>query len=198
MRNYNSLEKVFEQDGFIYIKEFMSSQEMDELEMHVLRFIQDIVPTLSNKEAMYEDYKIQETLKQIGNLEVYEPFFADLLSRPKFVGLAEVLLQDAVIPQFAQYFSKPPGIGKPTPPHQDGYYFCLVPNEALTVWIPLDDMDEENGALHYVKGSHKHGVLPHAASHVLGFSQGIKEGRKTELGEEVTCQVQRGDCLIHH
>lgn len=50
---------------------------------------------------------------------------------------------------------KPPRIGKGTPPHQDGYYFMLEPNEAVTMWMALEDVNEENGCVRYVKESHK-------------------------------------------
>ncbi len=197
-KDFIALLETFERDGFVYIPGFMTRREMQGLEANLARFIQEIVPALPKTEAMYEDCSRPETLKQIGNLQLYDPFFAELLSSPKIIGLAEALLRDTVIPDHVQYFSKPPGIGKATPPHQDGFYFCFVPNEALTVWIALDDIGDENGPLHYVKGSHKRGVLRHAATYALGFSQGLQEGRKTELGEEVTCRVQRGDGLVHH
>jgi len=192
------MKQVFDRDGFVLIEGLLSEQEANEVEANTRRFIDVVIPNLTKAEAMYEDYAKPETLKQTGDMNQRDPYFAGLLSSPNILGLAQALLEDEVIPKNVQFFSKPPGIGKATPPHQDGYYFCLQPNEALTVWIALDDIDDENGALHYVKGSHKNGVLPHSASHVLGFSQGLTEGRVTDIGEEVTCRVRRGDCLVHH
>ena len=196
MQPDEDLRTSFDRDGFVHVSQFMSPPEMDEIEENLARFIREVVPKLSKADAMYEDYSKPETLKQISGLAV-DPFFAQLQANPKIVGLTETLLQDKTIPKVSQFFSKPPGYGKPTPPHQDGYYFCLVPNEAVNVWIAMDDVDEDNGALHYVKGSHKKGVLPHSPSHVLGFSQGLMAGG-ANLGEEVTCRAKRGDTLIHH
>ena len=42
-----------------------------------------------------------------------------------------------------QYFNKSPGANKPTPPHQDGYYFMITPCEAVTMWLALDEVDDE-------------------------------------------------------
>lgn len=75
----------------------------------------------------------------------------------RFEKLASILLHDEVIGKNIQYFNKPPKIGKPTPAHQDGYYFMLEPNEAVTMWMALEPVDEENGCVRYVKGSHKKG-----------------------------------------
>jgi phytanoyl-CoA hydroxylase len=197
MQDHQALQTSFERDGFVHVQQFLSPAEMDQLEANLARFIRDLVPTLPKAEAMFEDYSKPESLKQISVLAV-DPFFAQMLASPKIVSLAESLLQDKVVPQNIEYFGKPPRSGRPTPPHQDGYYFCLAPNEALTVWIALDDVDEENGALHYVKRSHMLGVLPHGPSHILGFSQGLVGGGSNESGEEVTCRAKRGDCLIHH
>ena len=96
-----------------------------------------------------------------------------------------------------QFFNKPPG-SEATPAHQDGYYFCLVPNEALTFWMPLDDVDDDNGTLHYIAGSNHHGILPHNPSSTLGFSQGLATSDLSQYGTEVTCKVNRGDVLVHH
>jgi phytanoyl-CoA hydroxylase len=199
MKDYASVQSAFEQDGFVHIPAFMNAEEMDEVESHVLQFIRDVVPKLSKVEAMFEDNSKPETLKQIGvGMNLHDPFFAEFLLNPRFINLAEAVLGDKVVPQHVQYFSKPPGIGRATPSHQDGFYFCLVPNEAVSFWIPLDEIDQQNGALRYWKGSHKLGLLPHGASHVLGFSQGMQEGSKVDLGEEVVWRVKRGDCLFHH
>jgi phytanoyl-CoA hydroxylase len=198
MQARETLREAFDRDGFVHVEAFMSQQEMDEIEAHLARFIRDVVPSLPKPEAMHEDYDDPASLKQIPQLNAHDAFFAELLAHPKVVSLARDLLQDDVVPQNVEYFSKPPGRGKPTPPHQDGYYFCLVPNEALTVWIAFDDIDEENGALYYVAGSRQKGVLPHGASHVLGFSQGLTAGATSEFGREVLCRVKRGDCLVHH
>jgi phytanoyl-CoA hydroxylase len=193
--DYEMFGNIFRKDGFVHIERFLEPRQSDEMEANLARFTRDVVPSLSKSDAMYQSYGEPETLKQITRLEI-DPFFASLLSGSRVQTLAETLLQQRVIPQSIQFFNKPPRIGTATPPHQDGYYFCLVPNEALTVWIALDDIDRENGALHYWKGSHKRGVLQHSASHVLGFSQGLTE--QTDLGEETICSVKRGDCLIHH
>jgi phytanoyl-CoA hydroxylase len=34
----------------------------------------------------------------------------------------------------------------------------LDPCEALTMWLVLEKVDEENGCVRYVRGSHKHGI----------------------------------------
>jgi len=197
MEDYGALRADFRRDGFIHVERFFDPGEAQELEANLTRFIREIVPRLPKAEAMYEDYGNPDSLKYIGHLGVW-PYFADFLANSKVRELAETLLNEKVVPEGISFFNKPPRQGTPTPPHQDGFYFCIVPNEALTVWIPLDDVDEENGAIHYWKRSHRGGVLPHNASQVLGFSQGLAANAQASWGEETVCRVKRGDCLIHH
>ena len=108
-------------------------------------------------------------------MQKYDPYFDVMLNNSKFKQLAEFLLDDAVIPKTLEYFNTPPRIGKPTPPHQDNYYFMLKPAEAVTMWLALEDVDAENGCVRYVTGSHHHGVRPHGRTQTLGFSQGISD-----------------------
>jgi phytanoyl-CoA hydroxylase len=67
------------------------------------------------------------------------------------------------------------------------------------MWLALDDVDEENGCVRYVRGSHREAMRPHAASGVLGFSQGMTDfGTDDDLANEVALPAKPGDLLVHH
>ncbi len=185
----------FERDGFIVLREFLTQAEIASIKDGWSRFVRDIVPGVDKAHVMYEDYGDPDTLKQADCLHL-EPSLEAWRRQGKVRELAELLI-GPVAPQQGEFFDKPPRRNKETPPHQDGYYFCLKPNSACTVWIPLDPVDEENGALTYVRGSHRNGVLNHGASSILGFSQGLTGGLP-RTGEHVMCAAQPGDVLVHH
>ncbi len=192
-----ALLQSFQRDGFVHLPGFMGTEEMAEIEARVQEVIECVVPSLPKTEAMYENYDRRETLKQVNVPAERAPALVALRASAKILGLVEGLLAEKAVPQSLELFIKPPKIGTPTPPHQDGFYFCLEPSTALTAWLALDDMDDENGTLHYVAGSHKNGVLTHGASQVLGFSQGVTAGDLAEFGREVGCPLRRGDLLVH-
>ncbi len=186
----------FDQNGFVVIPRFFEPDEIKELEAGLARFLRDVAPQASKAEVMYEDPANPASLKQANCLQ-REPSFHKLMhATGKARGLAELLIGPAA-PQQCEYFGKPPGHSTPTPPHQDGFYFCLEPNLACTLWIPLDVVDADNGALSYVRGSHRLGVLPHRVTSVLGFSQGLVPD-PADLGEAVLCAARPGDILVHH
>ena len=75
----------------------------------------------------------------------------------------------------------------------------LEPCRALTMWMALDDVDEENGCVRYVRGSHTRGMRPHGRTETLGFSQGITDfGQALDARDEVACPARPGDLLAHH
>ncbi|MFB6306689.1 MAG: phytanoyl-CoA dioxygenase family protein, partial [Flavobacteriales bacterium] len=95
--------------------------------------------------------------------------------------------------------------------HSDTIHMTTYPlGNLIAVWIALEDVDEENGTLHYYPGSHK---LPYITNKDIG-----NEGTKWKLGdkpysayedkiEEVieennlkkeTLKAQKGDIFIWH
>lgn len=188
----------FSRDGFVALPGFLSQPLLGELDTRVCRFIENIVPQLPSASVFYEDKSDLTTLKQIQHLENHDPWFHELITVGRFREVAEVLLAGAVVPKNLQYFNKPPRIGNPTPPHQDGYYFMLAPCEAVTMWLALDEVSDQNGCVHYVRGSNRLGMREHAATQTLGFSQGIVNYPSAHDAEnETACPAQPGDLLVH-
>jgi hypothetical protein len=56
------------------------------------------------------------------------------------------------------FYVKPPGTGE-FQIHQNWPMISNLNDTTVTIWTPLGDVDVSNGALHFVKGSHK--ILPH-------------------------------------
>ncbi len=193
------LRNDFQEKGFVYIPGFISKQDVQQIHERLQVLIQEKVPQMPPEHAFYEGAKDPSMLKQIQVLYTYDPFFAKKMFDSSFEQLASFLLDDQVVGKNMQYFNKPPALGQPTPPHQDGYYFMLNPPEAVTMWLALEPVDEENGCVRYVRGSHKNGMRPHGRTQVLGFSQGMTDfGTTEDLQNEEYFVCQPGDLLVHH
>jgi len=189
--------KVFQEDGFVAVPKFRNLEELSAIESALAHFIDVRVPQLPAEEVFYEDKANPASLKQIQRLHEHDGFFGEFFNgKPK--ALAQELLGEPVIGKNLQYFDKPPGIGQATPAHQDGHYFMLQPCHAVTMWMALDTVDEENGCVRYLRGSHLDGMRPHERTQTLGFSQGIVDFGKNETREEVPCPAKPGDLLAHH
>ncbi len=197
--NTSDLSQRFSIDGFVVLPGFLSSIEVTEVKTHVDRFIENVLPNMASSEVFFEDKNNLAALKQIQRMGDHDPWFHSLFTRGRFRQIAELLLDCEVVPKNMQYFNKPPGTGQPTPPHQDGYYFMLDPCNALTMWLALDETDQENGCVRYVRGSHCKGMRNHARTDTLGFSQGIDDFPDgQDLVNEIAIPAQPGDLLVHH
>ena len=189
--------EAFDRDGFVVVRNFLAGEVLAELKLNLDRYISEIVPTLPDTAAFYQDRSRPETLKQLQHMSG-DSFFQDYRTNSRWVELAELLVGEPVAAQSPEWFNKPPGTEHPTPAHQDNFYFCLKPANVLTMWVALDSADEENGCLRYVKGSHRHGIRPHNSTEVLGFSQGIVDySNEDEQLAEAIC-LQPGDLSVHH
>lgn len=190
---------IYDRDGFVMMPRFIAGEAFDNLLANVDRFLSDIVPSMPREHVFYEDKSDPSTLKQLQQMGSYDPWFHGQFTEGPFREIAATLLRGPVVPKNLQYFNKPPGVGQPTPPHQDGYYFMLEPCEALTMWFALEDVDEENGCVRYVKGSHLRGMREHGRTGTLGFSQGIVDyPLPADTADEVACPARPGDLLAHH
>ena len=83
------------------------------------------------------------------------------------------------------------------PLHQDSQYYgpTTGPVLVISVWIPLVDVDEHNGCLHLIPGSHKWGLLPgarRADQNMVSFEDVTQRG--TPVPEPMRC----GDFLAFH
>ena len=197
--NRQDLIKDFKRDGYVFVQGFLDQDEIAELKEHLHDFFEKAVPNMPYNHVFYEDDADKSSLKQLQHMYQYDAFFHKLMYDSKFQQLAEMLLGEPVEGKNMQYFNKPPKIGKPTPAHQDGYYFMLEPPTAVTMWLALEKVDEENGCVRYLPGSHKEGYRPHGKTATLGFSQGITDfGTPDDLQRELFFPAEAGDLLVHH
>lgn len=196
MQAYDTLRETIDADGFVIIRGLFTSAEIDELNEQVARYIRDVVPTLPKEAAFFDDYSKPETLRKMQSLDKRDAWFNDFMNKGKHVPLLEHFLRDSFRPQGLEWFTKLPYDTSATPAHQDGFYWCRKPNIACGLWIALEPVDRHNACVWYARGSHKQGILPHAPSGVLGFSQGLV-GFDAAKVDAVPAELDVGDAVAH-
>ncbi len=202
----SQIKSRFDQHGYVFLNGLFTAEESQDMTSRIDHYIREIAPYLPEDKVFYEDKSDPTSIKQMFDMSHFDSYFEQLLWNSKVNDMAKLLLGENVDRGFVEYFNKPPrkastiaGKGRPTPPHQDCYYFRLNPPQAITFWIPMEDVDEENGCLRYVMGSHKKGMRPHGRTQTLGFSQGIVDyGTHDDLENEVAMPAKTGDALAHH
>ena len=106
---------------------------------------------------------------------------------------------------FDHLLVKEPGASEVTPWHQDAAYFPIEGEDCCSIWIALDHVSSENGAVEYLRRSHTTGKV-YAPKSFHGDNR-----LSNEMLEEVpdveahrvdydiaTWELFPGDCVAHH
>lgn len=97
-----------------------------------------------------------------------EPIRRFCTAGPQIAAVRQLLGPDVCLTH-QQFITKMPDGAEQrsdVPLHQDNGYGRLEPMTDVTVWVALVDSDERNGGLFVLPGSHRLGLLPHAAAGV--------------------------------
>jgi hypothetical protein len=81
--------------------------------------------------------------------------FLELAYSDSILDEVEKVIGPDIVCWGAHIFCKPGGTGLEVPWHQDGQYWPIRPLASCSVWIALDDSNEENGCLRVIRGSHR-------------------------------------------
>jgi phytanoyl-CoA hydroxylase len=116
---------------------------------------------------------------------------------PRLRSLIEALLGPDPCLLRDQLFMKPPSFGSPKPYHQENAPLQIQPADSFVVaWVALDDVDEDNGCLRYIDGSHR-APFPHAPVPGRPFDIAAEEGSYNPT-DEVAVPLAAGGVIIHH
>ncbi|KAA5540072.1 phytanoyl-CoA dioxygenase family protein [Roseiconus nitratireducens] len=122
----------------------------------------------------------------------------DLLTDARIVSPVSDLLGENVIGWGSHFFCKMPRDGKSVAWHQDASYWPLSPSKAVTVWLAIDDADQENGCMKFIAGSHTKGHMTYRPSDSTEhnvLNQTIDDPE--QYGELVYDPLRAGQASIH-
>ena len=94
----------------------------------------------------------------------------DHLLSPELEPLLRALLGEEPLAAQTMFYFKPPG-ARGQELHQDNFYLRVSPGSCLAAWLAVDDVDEENGGMKVVPGTHRSEVgCPEEADLTTSFS----------------------------
>ncbi len=123
--------------------------------------------------------------------------FADVLHGPRLTGLLKPLLGPDIRLHTSKLNTKAPGGGAAVEWHQDWAFYPHTNDDILAVGIMLEDVDEANGPLMVIPGTHRDPVLSH---HREGVFCGAIDPADPLFRKDraVTLTGKAGDMSIHH
>ena len=188
--------EFYRENGFVQINQVLSTKELEEIRENI-----EEAMAMSSQRAFQREkgslyYRV---LNQKVNT------WRDSGAMAKFAfhaGFAEMARQLSGVEKLRFFHDhallKMPGDSKETPWHQDLPYWPFHERRALSIWIALDDVDETNGCLTFIPGSHKVGKLKGISltkpEDIFKYVQntGIKEQHP------VRTPLKAGSCTFHN
>jgi len=191
----------FEENGFLRLESFASPEDVAE--------IRAVVKALFEKKAGFaegahfnfaghDDDSEDASLPQI----IGPHNFARHLQKTQFFKNASTLAEELLGPEVRfgndHTLMKPAVNGPATPWHQDeAFRNPSYDYNEISIWMPLQDVNQVNGCMEFIPGTHLREILPHRSLnddpkvHVLECNEGYN------LADRVVCDLPAGGCTIH-
>ncbi len=192
----------FQRDGFLKGSRVLSDEEIALLQAETLRVIDQREDASVKQPVMVHNFTgdPERAVWQIVNIcEASPPFMELVLNKTVAEEIAQLTDANEIRLWHDQIQYKPASKGGVNHWHQDSpYWATLEPkDQQVTAWVALDDVDEENGCMRMVPGSHLWG------NHI-GFLEAVPsyDEMPTEFeGHSVnvkSCPVKKGEVHYHH
>ncbi|WNQ13921.1 phytanoyl-CoA dioxygenase family protein [Paenibacillus aurantius] len=151
----------------------MELQQLSEEQKEFYRtngYLLDLAPVYTEAEMKQLNRDLQEltkrlepgeTMKDIREWHMSSTWLYEICTHPQLLRYVEGILGPNFYVWGSQFFAKAPGSPDTVAWHQDAYYWPLHPHHTVTVWLAFTDVDEENGAMGIIPGSHKAGLIKH-------------------------------------
>ncbi len=120
----------------------------------------------------------------------------DLSTEPRILDLVEDLIGPNIICWASHYFCKLPHDETAVPWHQDALFWKLSLARTVTVWLAIDDADEQNAAMQFIPRTHNRGHLEWKRSEGPSVLDQEIVGAE-DLGEPVSNNLRAGQVSLH-
>jgi len=197
--------RFYQENGYWLSPRFLSDDELEALrERHAAVIRGEYVTGRSPWSHDPPPGAPIDRIVKIDNSHWADPVIARLAVHP-FIGAMAARLAGArgIRLWHDQLLFKPPDSGARGNVgwHQDQHYWqCAQPAELLTAWVALDDVNEENGCMQVVPGSHRWGLLPEGDFFNADLDA-LRARIETATGREfrtAPCAIPAGACSFHH
>lgn len=191
--------EYYNENGFVFLPSVLSSEETSFYRNIIDSAVKD--RTSGDKRSLAEKSPYEREFLQCGHLWWEYPEIKKLTLSRRGASIAKKLLQaDHIRLWHDQALYKLPG-GDATEPHQDVSYWPMKERDAGTIWIALDDVTINMGAMHFIPGTHKAGIdgydytienAINKKSSILEISSGVVKK------DPVAFNLKPGDATFHH
>ncbi|MBB6670706.1 phytanoyl-CoA dioxygenase family protein [Cohnella nanjingensis] len=182
----------FREQGYFLFKKGMSEDLIDAFNRHIF----DI-----RDQTEVPDWAACEPAKKYA-LRLFNPHKHDSFSRQLMRhavvrgALNQLMGREAACVQSMYFYKEPGSPGQAS--HQDYYYIKNDPMTMIAAWTAMEErIDEENGCLWVMPGTHHWGLLPHGAVKNLEEHESwTEETEGVDTSRQIPVVMEKGDILF--
>lgn len=139
-----------------------------------------------------------ESAKDIREWHETSLYLYEICMNPRILDLVEDILGPDFFLWASSFFIKEPRSTETVGWHQDAYYWPMEPLNTVTIWLAFDDVDEVNGGMKLVPGSHRMGLIKHQRSTETDSVLTLElEGGSFREDEAVQFKLKAGEVSMH-
>jgi phytanoyl-CoA hydroxylase len=153
--------RSFDERGFVLLERVFSADEIAAVSTAIDPLEQAYERYVTEKQGGNYRLTTTGTITFTAHLVRHSPVLKAFAAHALFKDACHDLIGDDVRLYWDQAVYKKTGKSQEFPWHQDNGYTFVEPQQYLTFWIPLVDVDEENGCPWIAPGLHRLGTLRH-------------------------------------
>jgi hypothetical protein len=145
-----------------------------------------------------DDDEAGPKLPQLEHARLYAPELRQTLFFANAQRLAQELLGPEARFGFDHVIMKPAFDGAATPWHQDeAFRDPAYDYQEISIWMPLQDVDERNGCMAFIPGTNHGEVLPHRSPNDDVRVHAVECYTGFNVNDAVACPLRAGGCTVH-
>lgn len=195
--------QFFEENGYIVLRDFWQGGELDALQAQLDELGKLVVgPSFSSVDQFSYSMSAEQQSLLYDRLK-YLPALSCMSGSPAIRNMCREfgLQHPSLMGCCNMRLDKPHDARHLFAWHQDSVYLLGSVN-AVTVWVPLQDVDLHHGTIQVIAGSHRHGLAPFKrisdkmiASYVPMLQRDLSLADEV-TDEPVTIEAKRGDIVV--
>lgn len=192
---------TFNSDGYLLIKDAVNSEQLAAMREATYRLI-DQSRTISESDHRFDLDEGHEPnnprLTRIKLPHKLDPIYWDVLRDSKLTEVLTSILGPNTMIQTTKLNTKAPGGGQAVEWHQDWAFYPHSNDTMLAFGLMLEDVDEANGPLQVIPGTHKGPVLSHHNKDGVFCGAIDPDDPNFDYSKAVTLTGKAGDATVHH
>jgi len=197
---------AYDRDGAAIVKGVIPEEWVYFMRAAVTRIVERADPSAQNYADEGDPQFFSQTFPWM-----FDDAFKAWAIRGPLIDVSRQVMADANTITFFydQIFSKAPGATKRTPWHQDLPFLPIRGDQLVRIWVPFDRVTAASGAIHYLRGSHRWGVIYHPVgfkktpmitdTYVNSPYENMPDFEADYGSHEwLVAEAEPGDLLLHH